>query len=360
MYLENLRDLEVSREKLKRYHSDYLSTNDAKIQSIKQQTSFQREEMFERELPLAVWNKPSKPVFLLGWGRKICFGWCVFVVLFCSFLAVLISLTGERESFLKAVMILAGVFYSIYPIIEIAGFIDKTIDYQSDLGRTKAENEQKNQKISQENSEIRRRNEERAARNEQIRKNNQLLQEKMNIAIGKLLDQRQNHIAWYNAELEKLNRLIADFYNMNILPDSPYRTWRGLGPVCYIYSVLSTGEEFSLRDVLFSQQYEAGVQRLESKMDVMIGQLSSLVYESRCIKENTARLIRQNEEMLEESARNMRTLIEQNEKSVHSVEELEASMKRNEKYTLEAAQYASLSANYAKANAYFSLAEYLK
>lgn len=191
-------------------------------------------------------------------------------------------------------------------------------------------------------------------------KKSQTLKQQIDAEISRLLTLQQKHNAWYEAELRKLDTLISDFYNMNVLPNSTYHTWRGLAPVCYIYDVLSTTTELTLKDVLFSQQFEAGIQRLEAKMDTMIGQLGALVYETRCIKQNTDILIQQNEEMLIESSRNMNTLIEQNKKQVHSVQELEESIKRNEQYTLEAAQYATLSANYAKANAYFALAEYLK
>lgn len=377
LYLQNLRDLEVAREKLKHYHSDYWYKNASKVQLIRKQTVFQCEEPYEEEVPLSVYKEPFKPSFDFSLDVLSVLGFILSCSLMILFLVVVIHfgvlLNEKPGSFTSGDHFMLGIFclfafcFSIYPIIKIGSFIKEVCEFINDISkykkekiRLKIEVDEKNQQIRHQNADIQLRNAQKGKNNAIIRQNNQKLKDQAEAKIENLIEQRVRHTQWYNIELEKLDVLIADLYNMNVLPDSPYHTWRGLAPVCYIYNVLSTSTEFSLRDVLFSQQFESGVQRLEAKMDVMIGQLGSLVYETRCIKQNTDILIRQNEEMLEEESKNMQTLIEQNKKQVNSVQELEESMKRNEQYTLEAAQYASLSANYAKANAYFSLAEYLK
>lgn len=365
LYLQNLRDLEVARVNLQKYHADYLEQNDYAVRRTKENTVFQKEAYFESEVSLSTWQPPQKPLFIPTAGRGFLFFSSTFLLLFFFFIFIALLFEGldtlsKGDSVLVELSITFSIIFCIDPIIEIFSFVKRQINYNQEVSRTRNEVNIQNKRIREENIAIKQSNDEKAKNNIIVRRNNQLLKEQMDAEISRLLTLRQKHNTWYEAELGKLNTLISDFYNMNVLPNSTYHTWRGLAPVCYIYDVLSTTSELTLKDVLFSQQFEAGIQRLEAKMDTMIGQLGALVYETRCIKQNTDILIQQNEEMLTESSRNMNTLIEQNKKQVHSVQELEESMKRNEQYSLEAAQYASLSANYAKANAYFSLAEYLK
>lgn len=356
LYLQNLRDLEVAREKLKKIHADYLSKNVSAIRVTKDNAIFCIETPFEEELSFNTRKEPKKPVFLQK-GRLLFTVSCC-LLLSALFVAGICFLKNNTSVFNNCIVL--SLCFALYPVAKSLEYMSEINTFKSELSQFKTEVKNEKRRIQQQNSAIRQHNSEIAKNNVIIRQKNQTLKQQIDAEISRLLTLRQKHNAWYEAELGKLNTLISDFYNMNVLPNSTYHTWRGLAPVCYIYDVLSTTTELTLKDVLFSQQFEAGIQRLEAKMDTMIGQLGALVYETRCIKQNTDILIQQNEEMLIESSRNMNTLIEQNKKQVHSVQELEESIKRNEQYTLEAAQYASLSANYAKANAYFALAEYLK
>ena len=80
---------------------------------------------------------------------------------------------------------------------------------------------------------------------------------------------------------------------------------------------------------------EDGIRRLEANLDSIISNLETMVYETRCIRQNSERMIAQNSGMPE-------------------------SLQRTGSNALLATQYAELSANYSKANVYFSLATYLK
>lgn len=148
--------------------------------------------------------------------------------------------------------------------------------------------------------------------------------------LNSLTTQWKSRTLWFQQEIEKLNTLLKNFYDMNIIPVQ----FRNLSAVCYIYDYMSTSQE-SLTTALFDQRLEDGIRRLEAKLDTVISRIETVIYETRCIRQNSERMIAQNSGMLE-------------------------SLQRTESNTLQAAQYAQLSANYSKANAYFGLATYLK
>ncbi|MCD8117125.1 MAG: hypothetical protein LUE21_08465 [Oscillospiraceae bacterium] len=148
--------------------------------------------------------------------------------------------------------------------------------------------------------------------------------------IARLTTDWKNKERWYNGERSKVQQLLADFYGMNILANQ----YRNLAAVCYIYDYMSSSQA-SLEDTLIHEHMENGIQRLEAKLDSIIVRLEDIVYETRCLRRNSERTIEQNNNML-------------------------TSLQQTERNTMEAAQYAQLSANYSRANAYFSLATYLK
>ena len=150
------------------------------------------------------------------------------------------------------------------------------------------------------------------------------------VALPKLVESWKARNAWFQAENKKVSDALRSFYSMNILPVQ----FRKLSAVCYIYDYMSTSQE-SLTTALFDQHMEDGIRRLEAKLSSIISRLETMVYETRCIRQNSERMMAQNNHMLE-------------------------SLQRTESNTLQAAQYAELSANYSRANAYFSLATYLK
>lgn len=138
----------------------------------------------------------------------------------------------------------------------------------------------------------------------------------------------------FRKEYAKVTELLKNFYNMNILP-SQYRT---LSSVCYIYDYMSTSQA-SLQDTLIHEHMENGIQRLESKLNVIIYRIENVVYETRCMRQ-------ENRQALER-------IIAQNSDMLGQLQRIEVNAEN-------AATYAELASNYSKANAYFSAADYLK
>ena len=128
--------------------------------------------------------------------------------------------------------------------------------------------------------------------------------------------------------------LLLSFYNMNVIP----LEYRNVTAMCYIYDYMSTSQA-TLAEALLHEKLENGIQRIESRLNIMLDYLDNVLYETRCIRaENQVaveRIINQNNQMLKK-------------------------METAAQNTAEAAEYAQLASNYAHANAYFSLANYLK
>lgn len=142
---------------------------------------------------------------------------------------------------------------------------------------------------------------------------------------------------WYQGELKKIEPILNDFYSMNIIP----KRFRNVSAMCYIYEYMSTSQE-SLSMALLDQHLEDGIRRIENKLNTIISDLTDLIYETRCLRQDSQQII------------------EQNKKNIDQNNHMLESLQRTEQNTLQAAQYAELSADYSKANAYFSLATYLK
>lgn len=131
-------------------------------------------------------------------------------------------------------------------------------------------------------------------------------------------------------EYNKVNTLLSEYYNLNILAN-PYRN---LASLYYIYDYMSSSRE-SLQDTLIHEHMENGIQRILAKLDYIINQNQEIIFQNRIAEANNQKIINQNQQMLQ-------------------------SLKQTERNTAQATQYAEISANYSKANAYFSLANYLK
>jgi len=136
-------------------------------------------------------------------------------------------------------------------------------------------------------------------------------------------------------EYHTANNTLEDFYSMNIIP-LQYR--HSIPAICYIYDYISTSEQ-TLTDALRSQQIEAGISRIERKIDQVIREIRHMIAVTRCAMQGQNRRAKE--------------LIEQNEKML-------CLLQKTEENSIESAKYMELTANYAKANAYFSLANYLK
>lgn len=283
LYLQNVRDLEVARYWLRvKYQRENQNYKNQK--SRMQQTNF-------RALP----EKPGG-LGCLFWGL------IVFTVLSLC-MAFLLSAFGQNgESFaLVCVMFFCALIFGCCAMALYMPHQKERDKYQRD--------------------------------HKEIIRHNQLEVDRVKqneVILSKLEETWQPRNVWYQQEIGKRTNLLKAFYDMNIIPVQ----FRNVSAICYIYDYMSTSQE-SLTTALFDQHMEDGIRRLEAKLDSIISNLETMVYETRCIRQNSERMIAQNSGMLE-------------------------SLQRTESNTLQAAQYAQLSANYSKANAYFSLATYLK
>lgn len=127
----------------------------------------------------------------------------------------------------------------------------------------------------------------------------------------------------YHKEFEEAENLLSKLYGLNIIPNQ----YRNLASIYYLYDYMSSSNA-TLEETLMHEHMENGIQRLEAKMDTMTSVLYDILEETRRISRTLPLLAKQNEQML-------------------------ASLERNEQNSRLAAQYASLSAYYARTNEYF-------
>lgn len=137
-------------------------------------------------------------------------------------------------------------------------------------------------------------------------------------------------------ELEKVKTLLQEAYALNILASA----YRNVVSVYYIYEYMSTSQA-SLEETLIHEHMENGIKRIESKLDMIIEQNEELIFSMRQVEANTERTVEQTKEMLSVLQKNLE------------------SQQRTEQSTLEATQYAAISANYSKTTAFFAMADYL-
>ena len=156
----------------------------------------------------------------------------------------------------------------------------------------------------------------------------------INSLTEKINNERKQKKELYLSEENKAEELLDKFYDMNIIPGR----YRLLAAVEYLYDFMSTSQA-SYTDMLLNVKLEEGIQRLEQRLDVIISEVSDLIYETRCMRKDNEYMINQ--------------IIKQNNEMLQSLQ-------RSESNSVEAAQYAQLAVNYSAANAYFSLATYLK
>ena len=139
----------------------------------------------------------------------------------------------------------------------------------------------------------------------------------------------------FDYKVDEVDKILQNFYNMNIIPIQ-YRN--NLAAIQYIYEFMSSTQA-NYSDMLINVKLEEGIQRLEARLGQIMDHLSKLVYETRCLKNDMNSNIDQ--------------IIHKNNQMLSSLEQIETN-------TYDAALYAELSSNYSKANAYFSMANYLK
>lgn len=139
----------------------------------------------------------------------------------------------------------------------------------------------------------------------------------------------------YEKNMEKIENVLNSFYDMNIIA----KEYRGnLAATQYIYEVAES-TQLSYEQICLQMKMEDGIRRVESKLNEIVNKVEDLIFETRCAQ------AQQNEIA--------NSLIEKNNKMLKTLQ-------RTEQNTALTAQYAQLASNYAEANAYFSLATYLK
>ena len=147
---------------------------------------------------------------------------------------------------------------------------------------------------------------------------------------------------YYSNEYNKADTILKDFYAMNIIP-KPYRDNginknRSLATACYLYDYMSSGRE-SFQMALLSNQIEDGIRRIEAKLDEIIKRLDMVIYQQRVIRD--------------ENRQSVQRQVNQNNRMLDSLQRME-----NNQQNIE--EYSRLSANYNRAQAFISMAYYLK
>lgn len=178
-----------------------------------------------------------------------------------------------------------------------------------------------------------------AKKNEEAKQTNREIARKKQMSktsIEKIKRQWSEKSSYYNREWQKVNNVLRDLYNMNLIPIQlrPEEYRGGLSAIIWIYRWMSTGRS-SLEDAIKSAQFEDGVRRIEDKIDAVLYEVQNNMRQTRLLDEKLQYQIEQNNTMIE-------------------------TLERTESNSSVAAQYAQLSACYNKANAYFALANYLK
>ena len=121
---------------------------------------------------------------------------------------------------------------------------------------------------------------------------------------------------------------------MNIVPVQ----FRKFSAINYIYDYMNTSGE-SFRDALFSQQMEEGIRRIESKLDEIIDSIQMIILQQRVIYDS--------------NRDDINRIQDQNNKMIDSLKKIENDQKNIQEYT-------RLSANYNRAQAFISMARYLR
>lgn len=138
-------------------------------------------------------------------------------------------------------------------------------------------------------------------------------------------------------DLQKANALLQKAYGHNLLAS----TYRNLASIYYIYDYMSTSTA-TLEETLIHEHMENGIQRILSKLDVIIGKQEEQILSARRIECNT------------------KTIIDQNTHMLDTLQQTLASQLRTEQNTLETAQYARIATTYAQTTAFFSSATYFQ
>lgn len=306
LYLRDLRDLEFAKRKIEIIFNDEKQIFDRKISDLNRSNFTQ--------IP----DKKS------GWSVGRTLGIIIFGVLSVSCLYfILFGTLTEKEYFPDSRAFTGqGVKYVSVPIREtnavlilIAGLVICVVAlwyiWRTAVRETR-ENKESIVRAEQNNEE-------------------ELLRAKKNQEIcNQTYLQWEKRLDYLTKEYKKVNLLLDANYSLNILANQ----YRNLASVYYIYDYMSSSRE-TLKDTLIHEHMENGIQRIIAKLNTIIQQQQEIIFHTRILEADNKMIIEQNEKML---------------KSLSRIEE-DANI---------AVQYAEISTNYNKANAYFSLANYLR
>ncbi|MCD7843756.1 MAG: hypothetical protein LUG17_03930 [Clostridiales bacterium] len=333
LYLRDLRDLEMARYHIKnmiaREEANYQNTD-----SELQMTDF--------------WEFRPEIEQKYSWNGSI--GFCILaiivgIILFAVSIPgirlgssssdfVLFELIGGLILLFCLLLATVCVIVVIYCIVSIVKDISGEREYREKLEKTnatiRAQNQENENRVRQHNAEERVRQE----RNVQLRAENQ--QE---------WDKRKQFL---EDEREKVKGILAKAYNENILA-TPYRN---LQSVYYIYDYMSTSQA-SFEETLMHEHMENGFQRILARLDVIVENQAEEIFYLRRIEAQNDEIISRLGSMLDSLDRMERD----NQNSFYQINATLGDIRDN---TYQTSQYAGIAATYSAANAYFSLANYLK
>ena len=145
--------------------------------------------------------------------------------------------------------------------------------------------------------------------------------------VAKLQNEWNQKNNYYKSQYEKADAILSKFYEMNIIPIQ----YRKLSAACYLYDFMNSSQE-SFQMALLSNQIEDGIRRIETRLNEIINRLDDVIYQQRVMKDGQ---------------------INQNNRMIEHLKRMESSQRNIE-------EYSRLSANYNEAQAFISMAYYLK
>lgn len=315
VYLKNCRDLEVSKWKL----SQLLAQGSQNLAKREKELSLYYQEKVVPEVDV---EKELKEASNDQFNAFMCFGGAIITLIAGFFIARL----GKSDSLLGSLLGLA--FFSI-PVgcgaIALALYLVGQGFEQIEFTNSKKEIKARAERVKAQNAKTEAYN---LAERNRYNANMQTLNR-----IRMDWNGQKNYLM---TEQSKCNRLLQQAYAMNIIPNK----YRNLAAMYYIYDYMSSSRE-SLTSALFSRQIDEGIQQILSRLNIILQQNERIIIQQR-----------RNEMQLYNISQNISAIKSKN------VEILE-SCQRNEINTQKAADYGRMAANYAEANAYIGLANYL-
>lgn len=347
LYLRDLRDLEVAKYQI----TKTINQNTAKTNTMTQ--NLQR-EIYQAQQP-DYWERPNLPekflnlivigislsVFSLSvfnelWSLYILLFLCLLGTLVVSFVAILLFkkcyFMGDLFFYsLRVFAVWAGslIFLLMYPLtrsvfqfaiwvgigIVVLACLKYMPAYTKECKAVENHNQQERERLNHAPAVV----QDKSTRKQEI------------------VNSWKKKDAILKNDLQKANALLQKAYGHNLLAS----TYRNLASVYYIYDYMSTSTA-TLEETLIHEHMENGIQRILSKLDVIIGKQEEQILSARRIECNT------------------KTIIDQNTHMLDTLQQTLASQLRTEQNTLETAQYARIATTYAQTTAFFSSATYFQ